>query len=52
MVRLLAGRRTRELRLEVHRIKPLLTTNEASLMETIGLDAVCFLRFLAMGRNM
>lgn len=33
-------------------IKPLAQTTEDTLMDTIGLDAVCFLRFLKMMRNM
>ena len=33
-------------------IKPLVTTKEETLINTIGLDAVCFLKFLSMSRNM
>lgn len=31
---------------------PVLKTKESEMMATIGLDAVCFLRFLRMCRNM
>lgn len=34
------------------RVLPVLKTKEEALMYTIGLDAVCFLRFLRMCRNM
>ncbi|KAM0747717.1 DUF221-domain-containing protein [Meredithblackwellia eburnea MCA 4105] len=33
-------------------VKPILTTHESTLMDNVGLDAVAFLRFLKMGRNM
>jgi hypothetical protein len=33
-------------------VKPLAQTTEDTLMQTIGLDAVCFLRFLKMMRDM
>lgn len=35
-----------------YRVKPLLNTKEEALMVTVGLDAVCFMRFLRMCRNM
>ena len=37
---------------DLYRVKPLVTTKEEALINIIGLDAVCFLKFLSMCRNM